>query len=661
MRRLIFVFALTAAPALAQQTGITGRLTDPSNAVMTNVVITASAEDGTKFATQTNGQGMYQIPAVRAGKYVLRFEIPGFVPAERTLTVLVGQVATVDVALQLASASTTVAVEAAAAAVDTSTSTVAGDVSPTEVSRVPLNGRNYLQLAMMVPGITSNDVTNSPLGTTDGGKMQINVDGQQVTQNSAGDSFGEPQYSQDAIDQFQIITNRFDATLGRSSRVQVNVQTKSGTNQFHGTLYGYFRNNDFNASDPVAHKVLPFSDQQFGGTFGGPILKNKLFFFFAYEGERQPNTIFDTPTGFGGQSYTFTNELRTNSYLLHTDWQIDAETPFVRARHRLHLGRALQQRDRKCFAHARHRFHSHQLCRAGHVDLDCNCHRRERSKGGLNHFDWQNVPLIQSQEYRLPTITVGVALQLSAATRAEHPAVSRRSVLAQGRPQPQGRRRLSAQPYSGNFGQNVRGTVLSFSSGVSALNLASVFPTWNDPSTWNLAALSQYATSYTQGFGNYLYSIPTNAIGGWLQDDWKVSPKLTLNLGLRYDNDLGIFNPDLYLKSGDPDAALQPEPAVPAARGIRLGRHRLAQDRDPRRRGPVLRRHSGQPDHRRRDLQRSDHHLAHRDRHGHQSRQPGSAVRLRDGRPVPFGRCAGHRANHPAPRLRMSALPIRCR
>src|SRR5258708_40051660 len=133
---------------------------------------------------------------------------------------------------------------------------------------------------MMVPGITSNDVVNSPLGATDGGKLQINVDGQQVTQNSAGDGFGEPQYSQDAIDQFQIITNRFDATLGRSSRIQVNVQTKSGSNPFHRPLYGYFRNNDFNASDPVAHKVLPFSDQQFGGTFGGPILKKKKFSFF---------------------------------------------------------------------------------------------------------------------------------------------------------------------------------------------------------------------------------------------------------------------------------------------------------------------------------------------------------------------------------------------
>ena len=152
----------------------------------------------------------------------------------------------VDVSLQVASAATAVNVEAAGATVETASSTVAGDVSPAEVKKLPLNGRNYLQLAMLVPGITSNDVTNSPLGTTDSGKIQINVDGQQVTQNAASDSFGEPQYSQDAIDQFQIITNRFDSTLGRSSRMQVNVQTKSGTDRFHGTLYGYFRNSVFN-------------------------------------------------------------------------------------------------------------------------------------------------------------------------------------------------------------------------------------------------------------------------------------------------------------------------------------------------------------------------------------------------------------------------------
>ena len=294
--------------------------------------MTVTSDEGFRSATTTNGQGLYQFPTLRAGKYVLRIESPGFAPAERTLALLVGQLASVDVGLQVATSSTAVAVESTAVAVDTTSSTVAGDVSPAEVSKIPLNGRNYLQMAMLVPGITSNDVTNSPLGATDSGKLQINVDGQQVTQNSAGDSFGEPQYSQDAIDQFQIITNRFDATLGRSSRVQVNVQTKSGTNHVHGTLYGYFRNSVFNADDSVAHRLLPFSDQQFGGTFSGPILKDKLLFFFAYEGERQPNTIFDVPTGFGGLSYNFNNELRTNSYLLHSDWQISSRHRFsVRA------------------------------------------------------------------------------------------------------------------------------------------------------------------------------------------------------------------------------------------------------------------------------------------------------------------------------------------
>src|SRR5260370_30166328 len=91
---------------------------------------------------------------------------------------------------------------------------------------------------------------------------------------------------------------------------------------------------------------------------------------------------------------------------------------------------------------------------------------------------------------------------------------------------------------------------MTFSTAVSALNLAFIFPVWNDPSTWNIAALSPYATSFTQGFGNYNYSLPTNAIGFWIQDDWKLTPKLMLNLGLRYDNDLGIFNPGLTLKSG---------------------------------------------------------------------------------------------------------------
>lgn len=537
-------------PLSAQQTGITGTITDPSGGAVQSVAVSATGADGSKVTATTNAEGLYQLPALRAQSYVLRLDAPGFAPAERTISLLVGQVMSVDVSLKLASANAVVSVEAAAVAIDTTGSSVAGDVSPAEVSKVPLNGRNYLQLSTLVAGITSNDVTNSPLGATDNGKLQINVDGQQVTQNSAGDTFGEPQYSQDAIDQFQIITNRFDATLGRSSRVQVNVQTKSGSNQFHGSLYGYFRNSFFNADDSVAHRLLPFSDQQFGGTFGGPIVKDKLFFFFAYEGERQPNTIFDVPTGFGGLSYTFNNELRTNSYLLHTDYQISGTQrlsvrasgytwaePFNNVTGSSSPTRATDSTRTSYSALATWTW---TVTPALVNEVE----------GGLNHFSWSNTPLIQSQEYRLPTITVGAPYNYPQELGQNTQQYRDDLFWLKGKHSFKFGVDYLHTPYSGNFGQNVRGTVLGFSSGVSSLNLASIFPVWNEPSTWNIAALDPYVTSFTQGFGNYNYSITTNSIGFWLQDDWKVTPTLTLNLGLRYDNDLGIFNPNLDLKSG---------------------------------------------------------------------------------------------------------------
>ena len=545
------LMVLASVPVLAQQTAIIGHVSDPSNASVANVKVTATAVDGSVASTSTNAAGLYQLPALRVGTYTLRFEVEGFAPAERTINLLVGQTATVDIALQLARTSTSVVVEATANAVDASTSSVAGDVSPSEVQKIPLNGRNYLQLAMLVPGITSNDVQNTPIGSTAGGKFQINVDGQQVTQNSAGDGFGEPQYSQDAIDQFQIITNRFDASLGRSSRLQINAVTKSGSNAYHGTLYGYFRNSDFNASDPVAHRVLPFSDQQFGGTFGGPILKNKLFFFFAYEGERQPNTIFDQPTGFPASfAVAFNNQLRTNSYLLHTDYQINSSN-------RLSIRGtgytwALPFNGVNGTTSPTRETNSTRTSYAvlGTWTKTISPALVNELKIGFNKFGWENDNLLNTQEYRLPTITIGAPYNYPQ-TIAQHNWQYRDDLfwLKGGHSIKTGVDYLH-NTYSGYFGQNVRGTVLGFSSGVSSLNLAQIFPVWNDPTTWNISALNPYVTSFTQGFGNWNYSIPTKGIGVWIQDDWKVTNRLTLNLGLRYDNDLGIFNPDLVLKSG---------------------------------------------------------------------------------------------------------------
>ena len=103
--------------------------------------------------------------------------------------------------------------------------------------------------------------------------------------------WGQPKYSKDAIQEFEMVTSRFDATQGRSTNVQVNAVTKAGTNRFGGTTSGYSRSDKFNSKDFLAHKVLPYSDQQFSTTYGGPIIKDKLHFFGYYDGERNPLTI----------------------------------------------------------------------------------------------------------------------------------------------------------------------------------------------------------------------------------------------------------------------------------------------------------------------------------------------------------------------------------
>jgi len=553
LRAALSVISIGSLPLIAQQTGISGRVGESSNAVIPNVAVTVTGEDGTKLSTVTNATGLYQFPGLRAGTYKLRFEVPGFAPAERTLNLPVGETATIDVEMQVGQTSSTVNVEAVANAVDTSNSNVSGDVSPTEVSKIPLNGRNYLQLAMMVPGITSNDVQNSPLGTTDSGKMQINVDGQQVTQNSAGTSFGQPIFSDDAIDQYQIITNRFDATMGRSSRLQVVVQTKSGTNAFHGTLFGYFRNSDFNAADSVAHKVLPFSDQQFGGTVGGPILKNKVFFFFSYEGERQPLTSVDSPTDYtnaAGQQITFNfpNSYNTRAYLLHMDWQINSSQRLsVRASGSTWAipfdGVAGTVSPQGEYAATRTFY-----AVAGTWTWILKPALVNEAKIGFNHYNWANTPLLQTQGFQsLDGNSWGAPYNYPQVLGQNNTQYRDDLFWLKGNHSFKFGADYQHLPYSGNFGQYVRGVVTGFNAGAASVPLIDVFPVWNQPSTWNVALLNPYVTTFVQGFGSFIYNIPTNNMGAWVQDDWKVTKKLTLNLGLRYDNDLGIFDPNLHL------------------------------------------------------------------------------------------------------------------
>ena len=534
----------------AQQTSITGTVTDQSGAAIPEVKVQATPVGGGSGAgTLTNRQGVYVMPSLAAADYVVRVEAPGFAPAEKTVSLLVGQTLALNVQLHPASVSSSVDVSADAAAVTTTSSAVAGNIDPKQMQDVPLNGRNWMQLALLVPGITKNDVdSNSPVGGADGGKFQINVDGQQVSQNNSSSSFGQPRYSRDAISEFQIITNRFDATQGRALRAQINAETRSGTNQFHGSAYGYFRNDKLNASDFVAHTVLPYSDQQYGGTVGGPILHDKLWFFGAFEGERQPATIFTTPTGFAGQTFTLPTQSTTRSYLARFDYQqsdtsrislrVNGYTffnPFTNVGGTDHPSRAATSSNRAASA-----LLSWSKTKSAQFVNDL--------KLGFNFFNYANTALVISQEYRLGVTTVGGPYNYPSPKYMQVFSGRDDMFWLRGSHSIKAGGEYLAEYHHGYFPQNVRGTVTSFSS--TPANLPAIFPVWNNPSTWNLALLGASANNIVEGFGNYNYGIRRNTMGFWLQDDWKILPRLTLNLGLRYDNDIGMLATSVKLASG---------------------------------------------------------------------------------------------------------------
>ncbi len=365
-------------------------------------------------------------------------------------------------------------------------------------------------------------------------------------------SFGQPRYSQDALAEFQIITNRFDATQGRSSRAQVNAQTKSGTNDFHGSLYGYFRNDALNAADPVAHTVLPYSDQQFGGTVGGPILHDKLWFFGAVEGERQPLTVFTTPTGFLNLSFSLPSENKIWTYLARFDYQ-KSESSRISLRGTAYtFSNPFTGVGGTTFPAAANS--TAQKAASGLLTWTkiVSAQLSNELKLGFNYFTYDNIPVVNSPEFRFSTGTFGGPYNYPS-PKFEALWSGRDDVFwLKGKHSIKTGGEYMNEYHHGYFPQYVRGSVTTFAknSQPTPAQMDAYFPVWNDPSTWNYAAVGAISQTYTLGYGNFNYGLHRNILGTWFQDDWKVSPRLTLNLGVRYDNDIGMLNPGFTLPSG---------------------------------------------------------------------------------------------------------------
>jgi len=308
---ILLALLLLGIPAWGQQqAALSGIVRDPSGALIPGASVRVTKVDTqVVVSAETNSTGYYVVGNLIPGAYSMEVRKEGFKTAVRPpLTLEVAQSATVDFELEIGQTSQEVAVHGTAPLVERTDATVGGVIGPTAMVELPLNGRNYFNLAELSPGVTTygqrsfyasaiNDYgTSFNSGSAGEDRNGFTLDGADIKQYLINGSYVP---SIDAIQEFKIETTPYAADLGTSPGAQILLVTKSGTDQFHGNMYEFLRNSALNAYNYFDNKSLPIPELRknaFGGTLGGPIKKDKLFFFMSYEGQRERigETFFGT-------------------------------------------------------------------------------------------------------------------------------------------------------------------------------------------------------------------------------------------------------------------------------------------------------------------------------------------------------------------------------
>ncbi len=323
--------AITATNAHAQYEdgSLVGTIRDTSGAVVSNAAVTVTnVNTGIVTKVVSNGSGDYEVPSLHVGSYSIKVEASGFAPAEaKNISIAVGARQSIDLTLNVSQTATTVEVSDVALQIETTTSERGQSISGYQTEALPLVSRNFSDLLGLVTGsrqAPTAATTSSISSLVRAGAY--NVNGQRSMFNNFlldgmdNNAYGESNQGfdnqiiavpPDSVADFNVVTNNESAEYGRSSGATVNVASRSGTNAFHGTLYEFLRNTDLNAAGffkptivgstgtSVPFQKPAFNRNQFGMDFGGPIMKNKLFFFLDYEGFRQtlkPLYVYTLPT-----------------------------------------------------------------------------------------------------------------------------------------------------------------------------------------------------------------------------------------------------------------------------------------------------------------------------------------------------------------------------
>jgi hypothetical protein len=325
---LLLTAPLSVLAQSASTGGLTGTITDKNRAVVQQVQVKVTNEGtGEERTVDTNDSGSYSVPLLAPGSYRVEVSKTGFKSASKKgLRINVSETARLDVELEIGEISTTVDIAADAEVLQTESSELGRVVNREAIANLPLVSRNYTQIVTLSPGISSSVTNATELGRGSGGESggafrahgsfardnNFQMNGVQINDLQASGFFsgGTAIPNPDAIEEFKVQTGQFDASFGRNAGANINIVTKGGGNEFHGTVFEFLRNDVLNANDFFRNRAGQprgvLKQNQFGFTLGGPVVKDKLLFFGSYQGTRQVNGVG------GGATSNFSSPAFTN-------------------------------------------------------------------------------------------------------------------------------------------------------------------------------------------------------------------------------------------------------------------------------------------------------------------------------------------------------------
>ena len=542
---------LCAGLALAQQNvtsaTLTGSIQDASGAVVRGATVsTRNIETNQQTTTTSDSDGRYRFPYLRTGVYDLTIVATGFAASTRQLTLLVGQTLDLPVRLDIAGLSENVTVGAGDLLIETARTQLTETISPREINELPLNGRNYLDLALLIPGVSpTNTGSNQRFAETSAVPGQgISIAGQRNLANSfvldgvsanddAADLTGS-YYSEEVIDQFQVVTSGGIAEFGRSSGGVVNILTRSGTNDWRGSVYGFFRNQRFDARNPLAPTKDLLTQAQYGGTISGPLRNDRTFFFTNFEQTRRNYSAVLTIAPAAVD--TINNRLRGVNYagpLISTGVvpaSFDTTNFFGRIDHKINARNDLS---------ARYSLY--------HIDAV-----NSRTLGGLNAVSRGSGLSDTDQTAQVSNVTTLSSRAVNEArfqytnSRLDQPvndtvgpAVNIGGVANFGTAtfSPLGRD-INLFEAVDNV-STIRGSH-SLKGGVDVLyNRVNILFPGAVQGVYNFSSLNNFLSgnyvNYQQAFGVPEQSQSNPNFGMFVQDEWRLRPNFTVNAGLRYD------------------------------------------------------------------------------------------------------------------------------